>query len=486
MSGRVAQNAVWNVCGTLVSVVVGLLALPVLLHALGAARLGVFTLALGLIGFSGLFDLGLGRSLTQTVSSALGLGRPRSAVAALMWKVMRLLAVFGVFWLTVLWFFVPWVVTHLFHLQDSLAAETVFGLRAVALSLPFTLVAAGAMGSLEGLQEFRGVSMRRAILSVAQFGLPTVVALWRPDVGWAIAALAMSRALGVVVWLRLLRRSVPLVPGVTSDPTDFRQLLRFGGWLSLSNIVGPLMAYADRFYLASLFPPAALATYTVPYDALSRVTSLPMTAIGAVFPALAEAQARREDSAQLLSAAMAALLALMLPPLLLTMSFARPVLSLWLGQHFALPTLPIFQILILGVFANSAAHVPYALLQAHGRSDLTAKLHLAELPVFVGALLWAVSAWGVFGAAVAWTLRVVLDSALLYGCAMLLQSAQRWVLAKGLFWATLAFITLCVPVITQKALLLLPVELLALIFCGAVLHRLYLSWHRHTFPMSAT
>ncbi len=62
MTRQVARNAVWNVAGTLISIGVGVIALPVLLHALGAARLGVFTLAPGLIGFSGLLDLGLSRA----------------------------------------------------------------------------------------------------------------------------------------------------------------------------------------------------------------------------------------------------------------------------------------------------------------------------------------------------------------------------------------------------------------------------------------
>lgn len=484
MSDSVARNAVWNVGGTAASMVAGLVALPVLLHALGAARLGVFTLALGLIGFSGLFDLGLGRSLTQTVSSALGRGRSRGAVAALVWKVMRLLAAFGIFWLTGLWFLVPWVVIHLFHLQNSLASEAIFGLRAVALSIPFALVAAGAVGSLEGFQEFRGISVRRAVLGVVQFGLPTLVALGRPDVGWVIAALAMTRAVGMIVWLKLLRSVVPVDRGFCSDPADFRHLLRFGGWLSVSNIVGPLMGYGDRFYLASLFPSAALATYTVPYDVLVRVTTLPITAIAAVFPALAEAQARHDDSSHLLRATMAALFSLMMPPLLIAMVFARPLLSLWMGSHFALLTTPIFQVLILGVFINSTAHVPYALLQAHGRSDLTAKLHLAELPVFASLLLWSVSLWGVLGAAVAWTLRAALDSLLLYGSAMLLQPAQRWVLAKGVLWAIVASMALCVSLVSQRVLLVLPVTVLTLIVSGVTLKRLYLRWHRHTFTTS--
>jgi len=486
MSRQVARNAAWNVAGTLSSFAVGLVALPVLLHALGAARLGVFTLALGLIGFSGLLDLGLGRALTQSVSSALGRGRPREAVAALMWYVLRLLAGFGVIWLFVLWFLVPLVVQHLFNLQGELASETIFGLRAVALSIPFALVATGAMGSLEGLQEFRRVSTQRSVLTVLQFGLPTLLALWRPDVGWVIAALAASRAAGMVVWLYALHHVLPEPRDSRSHPDDLRHLLHFGGWLSVSNLVGPLMAYADRFYLASLFPPAMVAAYTVPYDALSRVTTLPMTAIGAVFPALAEAQARPESSATLLRAAVTALVALMLPPLLLAMIFAKPLLTFWLGKGFALSALPMFQMLILGVFVNSAAHVPYALLQAHGRSDLTAKLHLAELPLFAGLLVWAVSDWGLVGAALAWTLRVTIDTVLLYGSAMILQPALRRVLARGFGLVALASVALLVPLLTHDPRLLVPVALLALASCSFMLPRLYLRWHSHSSLTSDT
>lgn len=486
MSEQVARNAIWNVAGTLSSFVVGLIALPVLLHTLGAARLGVFTLVLGLVGFSGLLDLGLGRALTQGVSSSLGEGRPREAVAALVWHVLRLLAGFGLVWVFFLWLLVPLVVLHLFNLQGALASETVFGLRAVALSLPFTLVAAGTMGSLEGLQEFRRVSTKRTALSVLQYGLPTLVAWWHPDLGWVIAALAASRAFGVVVWMYALQNVLPKPDDSHRHPDDLRHLLRFGGWLSVSNLVGPLMAYADRFYLASLFPPALVATYTVPYDALSRVMSLPMTAIGTVFPALAESKARPDWSALLLRGTIVALLALMLPTMLFAMIFASPLLTIWLGSSFSVTALPMFQLLLLGVFFNSAAHIPYALLQAHGRSDLTAKLHLVELPIFAGLLVWCVAELGVFGAAMAWTLRMILDTALLYGSAILTQPAQRKVLSGGVGLMVLASVALLVPLLTHNRLVLWLDALLVLTSCSIMLANLYLRWLRRALLLSDT
>jgi len=241
MSRRVARNALWNVGGQLVSLAVGLLALPLLLLQLGAARLGVFTLALGLIGLSGLFDLGLGRALTQTVSSGLAQGRSRAQLAALVAKVIGLLAAVGMLWTVALWCAAPFLAERLFSLNGELARESVFGLRALALSIPFALAATGAMGTLEGLQQFRLLSLWRMPMSVLQFGLPLAVAAIHPDVGWVIAALAVTRVAWLLLWIPHLRRLLPREPGTRASRADLHHALHFGGWLSVSNLVGPLM-----------------------------------------------------------------------------------------------------------------------------------------------------------------------------------------------------------------------------------------------------
>jgi hypothetical protein len=77
----------------------------------------------------------------------------------------------------------------------------------------------------------------------------------------------------------------------------------------------------------------------------------------------------------------------------------------------------VLQWLAAGVFLNSLAQVPLALVQGVGRPDLTAKLHLLELPLYVLGLWWLISTFGIVGAAIAWTLRVGLDAAVLFGMA---------------------------------------------------------------------
>jgi O-antigen/teichoic acid export membrane protein len=354
----------------------------------------------------------------------------------------------------------------------------VFGLRMVALSLPFALVATGAMGTLEGIQAFRRVSTLRALLSVVQFGLPTLAVLSKPDVGWAIAALAVSRVLSMAVWLYGLHRALPRETVATHARGDLRHLLRFGGWLSLSNVISPLMVYADRFYLAIVFTPAQVAYYAVPYDAVFRLTSLPMTAINALFPALAEAQHQASRAAPLLVASMRAMVVLLLPPIVLAISFASTLLAFWLGGGFAEHATDIFQWLLLGVLVNGCAYIPYAALQAQGRADLTARLHVLELPIFAILLVSSVWRWGVEGAAIAWTLRVSLDAVLLYVSAWWLQPTLRAAWLSGMWFLLIAAVMALVALLLQPLALRLALAVTVCAICGWQLVYLTRQWRR--------
>ena len=72
------------------------------------------------------------------------------------------------------------------------------------------------------------------------------------------------------------------------------------------------------------------------------------------------------------------------------------------------------QFLAIGVFLNSLANVPFGLVQSVGRPDLTAKSHMIELPFYLFILWWLLNAYGIVGVAIAWVLRVAVDTIILY------------------------------------------------------------------------
>jgi O-antigen/teichoic acid export membrane protein len=108
------------------------------------------------------------------------------------------------------------------------------------------------------------------------------------------------------------------------------------------------------------------------------------------------------------------LMAILLPLISIIVLFAPEGLNWWLGPEFSQHGTHVFRWLALGVFINSFARFPLALLQAHHRPDLTAKLHLAELPVYLASVYVLTVHLGIVGTAMAWTLRVALDSLLMF------------------------------------------------------------------------
>jgi O-antigen/teichoic acid export membrane protein len=84
-------------------------------------------------------------------------------------------------------------------------------------------------------------------------------------------------------------------------------------------------------------------------------------------------------------------------------------LSLWIGESFAQESYRIAQWLCAGVLTSAATGIPSAVIQASGRPDLTAKLHLVELPFYVAVLFLLVKTFGLQGAAAAWTIRAAID-----------------------------------------------------------------------------
>jgi O-antigen/teichoic acid export membrane protein len=68
------------------------------------------------------------------------------------------------------------------------------------------------------------------------------------------------------------------------------------------------------------------------------------------------------------------------------------------------------QWLAIGIFVNAVAQAPFAVVQGIGRPDITAKLHLAELPLYLAGMWWLAHRFGIAGVAVAWTARAALDA----------------------------------------------------------------------------
>ncbi len=298
----------------------------------------------------------------------------------------------------------------------------------LAATLPFVILSAAFIGVLEAHQRFALINAVRIPLGAFTFLGPLIAAQYAPSLVAATGVLAAGRLVACLAYLGQCLRVMPTLRSpATFDRALVGPLLHFGGWLTVSNVVSPLMVYFDRFLIGVLLTMSAVAYYATPYEVVTRFWVLPTAVVGVLYPALTTAFIADERRlVRIFGRAVNTLLLVMLPPLALVVLFAPEGLTLWLGADFAAKSTTVLRWLALGVFINSLARVPHALVQGVGRPDLTAKLHLMELLPYAGALWLLVRYIGVEGAAAVWTARIALDTAALFWLAGRLVPAVRF------------------------------------------------------------
>lgn len=443
-SARVlVRNTVWNAIGQVVPVLVALVTIPILVRGLGVDRFGVLALSWMVVGYFGFLDLGLGRALTKLVAEDLGRGRS-AGIAPLVWTAIALMACLGTLATILTAALTPWIVGQVLNIPPALLGETRSSFYLLALSIPFVMVAAALRGLLEAHQRFGIVSALRVPLGVFNFAGPAIALYWSHRIDFVVAVLVAGRVVAAFLHLHFCRKVVPSIRGRPSLHAELiRPLIAFGGWMTVSNVISPLMVYFDRFLIGGQVSVSAVAFYVTPYEVVTKLSMVPAALVGVLFPAFASAIATDPGrAAVLLDKGVRYVFLILFPASILIATCAYPGLEVWLGREFAERSTRVLQWLTVGVFLNSLVQIPFALLHGAGRPDLTAKLHFAELPLYVLLLWWAVQRHGIVGAAVVWVGRVALDAVVIFAMAQAIVRAQAMMrrLAVGVGFALTLFL----------------------------------------------
>jgi O-antigen/teichoic acid export membrane protein len=410
-----AGNILWNLFGNCFPVIVAVVCLPMLKRGLGTERLGIMSLAWVLIGYFSLFDLGLSRALTKLVAERIAQQR-QSEVASLVWTSLSLMTAVGILGALLTFVLAPYLVERLLRVPASLSHEALGSFYWLGAAVPVVVLTAGLRGVLEAVQHFRLATAIRVPMGIFSYVGPAALLPFTHSLIPIIAVLAIGRVLACVAhfWA-----CFHVLPGLRGDfgfhAPSVKPLFLFGGWMTVSNVLGPLMVTFDRFLIGSIISIAAVAYYSIPYEVVTKLWLISSALIGVLFPAFSATNAvDRARLVFLFKCGVKYIFIILLPLALALVIFAPEGLALWLGNDFARNSTSIARLLAVAVLVNSLAQVPFTHLQSIGRPDLTAKFHLLELPFYVVTLFFLARHWGITGVAIAWLLRVIIDTFLLF------------------------------------------------------------------------
>lgn len=421
----VKRDTIYNLGGQVAPMLVSLVTVPAFLHLIGNDRYGVLAIVWLFLGYFGLFDPGITRAAAFHIARLHGPERDRER-ESVFWTALAVNLSFGIVGGVVLYLIARPVFMSTFKMPESMRAEVMASLPWLAASIPVSIGTGVLNGALQA-REWFGLSNSVGVANAAVSQLaPLAVAYWHgPSLTWLIPAVLIARTLGTIPTAIALMHAMPLNVGGRFDRSLLKGLFSYGGWITITNVLNPLLTTMDRMLIGSLLSAEAVAFYTVPFNLVSRGSAIPGALVTSLFPKLSRGS--QEDSARLASDSVSALASVMTPITVIGIAALPVFMQHWVGRSFAQQAAPVGIILLIGIWINGLAYIPNTQLQAMGRPDLVAKFHAIELVPFLG-LLWAgLHYFGLIGAAYAWSFRVAFDAILLFTAGVRLQRWHRFI-----------------------------------------------------------
>jgi O-antigen/teichoic acid export membrane protein len=405
--------------GSAAPMLVGIATVPYIYNQIGVERIGVLTIIWALIGYFSIFDFGLGRAITQRIASLSSLHTESQIIKTATTGVFTTLVI-GVFGglvglVTIEITGVGWI-----NSDESIEQEIYSSFFLACLAIPATTGTAGLRGILEGEQRFKAINLLRIALGLSNFLSPIAsIALFGPPLDYIVGSLVLSRYIILVAHYLIVKNKIGNIFDKI-DIEELKKLIGFGGWMTLSNIISPLMVVADRFLISNVLGAAVVAYYTIPAEFMIRLLVLPAALTTTLFPVFTKdlSEKNHKNSFALYKKSLKIIFLMMGSIVACVFIGADLGFRLWLGPEFAEKSTAVATVLAVGILFNGLAQVPHAYIQASGDARSTALIHIFESVLYLPTLFVLTQLHGILGTAFAWMLRALLDLALLHVRAM--------------------------------------------------------------------
>ncbi|MDX7681757.1 flippase [Aeromonas caviae] len=397
------KHSALNIVGNFVPALVTLPAYGYLARTLGVELFGIYTLAIIIVGYAGIFDVGLTRAIIREIA----LYRNNKAEQR---KIIGCgtisIVLFSFIAMFIMYVFAPKIV-GLLNVSLDKENDAIASLSLLALSIPIFLLNQVWLAILEGNEDFVQLNIQRFIGSLFFAAFPVAFVYQYQDIFFAILGLFIARVITLIISGFMVKDDI-IGAGLSFDSKIFKRLIGFGGWSALTGIISPILVYFDRFILANILGAKFVAFYSAPAELISKGLIVPNSLARSIFPKLITASCE-SDKKNLIKMGYILMVIVCGSGTILGLILADFVMTTWMGDSFSGEPVIVLRILLIGFFFNSLAQIPFSEIQAKGKSKITALVHIIEIVPYITIIYLLVHSFGVIGAAMAWSIRVVFD-----------------------------------------------------------------------------
>jgi O-antigen/teichoic acid export membrane protein len=334
---HIARNVLFNWFGTIANLAVGFFLSPFIIHRLGNVAYGVWVLAIGVVAYLGLLDLGMQSAVLRFVSKGHTQNDHQGAseaISAALWVRLQISAL-----ILVLSAGLAAVFPLIFKVPVELASDARKAILLIGIKMAITMsigVVAGVISALNRYDLQNYLSMVQTAVRVIG-----VVAVLRT--GHGIVAIAVCELIAVLIYNALLvwvaHRLYPQLQILLNKPKreTLKRIWTYSSYAFLTTVAVQLIYQTDYIVVGKFVSVAAVTYYAIAYS-LCSYTSQAVNSMGATFVPAASTYEAAGDSNSLLMLyknGTRATLAVSLPILITLMVRGRSFIGLWMGPQYS-------------------------------------------------------------------------------------------------------------------------------------------------------
>jgi O-antigen/teichoic acid export membrane protein len=350
----------FNWFGTIANLAVGFFLAPFIIHRLGNVAYGVWVLAIGVVAYLGLLDLGMQSAVLRFVSKGHTQNDHQGASEALsaaLWVRLQISAL-----ILLLSVGLAAVFPLIFKVPAELAGDARKAILLTGVKMAITMsigVVAGVLSALNRYDLQNYLSMVQTAVRVIG-----VVAVLRT--GHGIVAIAVCELIAVLIYNALLvwvaHRLYPQLQILLNKPKreTLKRIWTYSSYAFLTTVAVQLIYQTDNIVVGAFVSVTAVTYYAIA-NSLCSYTSQSINSMGATFVPAASTYEAAGDTNSLLMLyknGTRATLAVSLPILITLMVRGRSFIGLWMGPQYPQRSGTVLIILctaLLFSFANRTA-----------------------------------------------------------------------------------------------------------------------------------
>lgn len=403
------KHSLWSLAGGAVPALAALISIPLMISILGFNLFAITSLVISITIFFYVYDLGMSRTMTFLISKT-DSGDPDDDLIG-----SALLSAFllGFLVSVVVYFSTPYFAKYWMSIDRKLLDEAILAFQISALGILPGVISNTFRGILEGKSKFKEANICKMFSGASIFIAPVIViALESKSLVYISAAIVITRYLSLILYtIYTIQPSSIFLIKVRHK--YLRSIWSYGVWAALSGLISTTFVYGDRFLVAGYLNPRDLSVYIASQDILIRYLLIPWSMAIVLMPTFSvnniakikvfELYHRQQRRITLIS------FIILLLVLFLAWCLVRFV------NHPAIPENVgyVATIQIIGIFFCAMSQLPLVYLYGKGKPRLITNIYLAELLIYVLIAPIVFKYFGIIGACVVWSGRLVIEYFLL-------------------------------------------------------------------------